>query len=630
MACQESQKLRWAQQLEIIDVTPTETLSGAQEVLKHYFGYDNFRPMQAEIIESILSGRDTVVLMPTGGGKSVCFQVPAILMRGTALVVSPLISLMKDQVEALRQNGVRAAFLNSSQDGLTQRQVEDDLANGSLQLLYVSPERLLAGDTLRVLQRARINLIAIDEAHCISAWGHDFRPEYTRLASVRDAFGDVPVVALTATADKVTRRDIVKQLALRDPAMFVSSFDRPNLDLEVRPGKDRIKQIISWAKRRPDQSGIVYCLSRKSTEMLADKLKARGINAEPYHAGLHERVRSSVQERFVRDELPVVCATIAFGMGIDKSNVRWVIHYNLPKNLEGFYQEIGRAGRDGGASETLLFYSWADRNLLTDIIRDNNPKTAELQLAKLERMYQYATTVHCRRRLLLTYFGDDMRDNCGHCDVCRNPPQPFDGTKLAQMALSGVARTDQRVGQPTLVSILRGNQTPENAVMGYTDLRTFGAGREVSPRDWHYYIEQLIHQGLLEVAHDKRNQLRLTPAAEEVLFGQREVQLVKREVRKEREEAAKKPALTRHKLSGEGQELFQRLRKLRLKLARELGKPPYIIFNDTSLEEMSILQPTDTGSLKLVSGVGDHKLQAYGDAFLKEIRDFIYENDTAA
>ncbi len=582
--------------------------------------------MQAEIIESILSGRDTVVLMPTGGGKSMCFQVPALLMRGTALVVSPLISLMKDQVEALRQNGVRAAFLNSSLSGLEQRQVEDELANGGLKLLYVSPERLLAGDTMRLLSRAKINLIAIDEAHCISAWGHDFRPEYTKLKLVRKAFPDAPIVALTATADKVTRRDIVAQLELVKPQIFVASFDRPNLNLEVRPGKDRITQIVNWIKRRPEQSGIVYCLSRKSTEMLADRLKGKGIYAEPYHAGLHERVRSSVQERFVRDELPIVCATIAFGMGIDKSNVRWVIHYNLPKNLEGFYQEIGRAGRDGGASDTLLFYSWNDRQLLADMIQDGSPKTAALQLDKLDRMYQYATSVHCRRRLLLTYFGDDYRDNCGHCDICRNPPTPFDGTRLAQVALSGVARTDQRVSQPTLVNILRGNTGGEITLMGYSNVKTFGAGRDIATRDWHYYIEQLIHQGLLEVAHDRRNVLKLTPAAEEVLFGTRTVELVKREVQTERREAAQKPALTRNKLSGKGQDLFQRLRKLRLKLARERGKPPYLIFNDTTLEEMSILQPTDTGGMKLISGVGDYKLQEYGDVFLKEIRDFIYEN----
>ena len=606
-------------------MTTTETLSGALDVLKHYFGYDAFRPMQAEIVESVLSGRDTVVLMPTGGGKSICFQVPALLLRGTAVVVSPLISLMKDQVEALRQNGVRAAYLNSSQSLSEQRGVEDRLASGDLKLLYVSPERLLSGETMRLLARARINLVAIDEAHCISAWGHDFRPEYTKLKLVRDALPDVPFVALTATADKVTRRDIVQQLGLRDPNLFVASFDRPNLNLEVRPGKDRIKQIVDWVKRRPDQSGIVYCLSRRSTEMLSDKLKARGINAEPYHAGLHERVRSSVQERFVRDELPIVCATIAFGMGIDKSNVRWVIHYNLPKNLEGFYQEIGRAGRDGGAADTLLFYSWQDRKVMTDIISEGNPKTAELQLAKLERMYQYATTVHCRRRLLLTYFGDDYRDNCGHCDICRNPPTPFDGTRLAQMALSGVARANQRVSQPTLVSILRGSQSAEIAVMGYNELKTFGAGREVATRDWHYYIEQLVHQGLLEVAADRRNALLLTPAAQEVLFGERRVELVKREVREERQKAQEKPALTRHKLTGKSQDLFQRLRKLRLGLAREMGKPPYVIFNDTTLEEMSILQPTDAGSMKLIGGVGDHKLREYGEPFMKEIRDFVYE-----
>ena len=603
-----------------------ETLPAARAALKHTFGYDEFRPLQADVIESVLSGRDTVCLMPTGGGKSVCFQVPALVMRGTAVVVSPLISLMKDQVEALRQNGVRAAYLNSSQSASEQFAVEQAVGEGDVKLLYVSPERLIGGDTLRILGRTRVSLIAIDEAHCISAWGHDFRPEYTRLRVVRDQLGDdIPVIALTATADKVTRRDIVKQLGLRDPQLFVASFDRPNLDLEVRPGKDRVKQIVDWIKWRPDQSGIVYCLSRRACEQLADKLQARGIAAEPYHAGFHERVRSDVQERFVKDELPIVCATIAFGMGIDKSNVRWVIHYNLPKNLEGFYQEIGRAGRDGGAAETLLFYSWQDRKTLTDIITDGNPKTADLQLDKLERMYQYATTVHCRRRLLLTYFGDDYRDSCGHCDICRNPPTPFDGTRLAQMALSGVVRADQAVSQPTLVNILRGSQSAEIAVMGYHELKTFGAGRETSTRDWHYYVEQLVHQGLLEVAHDRRNALRLTPAAEEVLFGERRVELVKREVRDERKAAQEKPALTRHRLSGDSQELFQRLRKLRLRLAREMGKPPYVIFNDTTLEEMSILQPTDAGSLKLIGGVGDHKLRQYGEAFMREIRDFIYE-----
>ncbi len=581
--------------------------------------------MQAEIIESILSGRDTMVLMPTGGGKSMCFQVPALLMRGTALVVSPLISLMKDQVEALRQNGIRAAFLNSSLSSVEQRQVEDELSNGALKLLYVSPERLLAGETLRLLQRAKINLIAIDEAHCISAWGHDFRPEYTKLKMLRKALPGVPVVALTATADKVTRRDIAEQLGLQDPNNFITSFDRPNLDLEVRQGLDRIKQIINWVKRRPDQSGIVYCLSRNACEQVANKLKAKGYSAEPYHAGLHERVRSSVQERFVKDELPIVCATIAFGMGIDKSNVRWVIHYNLPKNLEGFYQEIGRAGRDGGASETLLFYSWADRQTLADIISEGSPSTSALQLAKLERMYQYATAVHCRRRLLLTYFGEDYRESCGHCDICRSPPTPFDGTLIAQKALSGVARSGQRVGQQTLVNILRGFTNQEILAFGYNDLKTFGSGRDVPVRDWHYYIEQLVHQGLLEPAPDQRNALKLTPASEDVLFGRRPVELVVRVKRAAAEATPAKAALSRARGSGANADLFERLRKLRLGLARELGKPPYVIFNDTTLEEMAVMQPTDTGTMKLIGGVGDHKLREYGDAFMKEIRDYIYE-----
>ena len=594
-------------------------------MLQHYYGYDAFRPMQAEIIESVLSGRDTVVLMPTGGGKSICFQVPALLLRGTALVVSPLISLMKDQVEALRQNGIRATYLNSSQSSLEQRQVEDDLANGGVKLLYVSPERLLAGDTIRLLQRAKINLIAVDEAHCISAWGHDFRPEYTKLKLVRQAFPQVPVVALTATADKVTRRDIAAQLELRDPNVFVSSFDRPNLYLEARAGLDRIKQIVQWVKARPNQSGIVYCLSRNATEQVAERLKAKGYQAEPYHAGLHERVRSAVQERFVRDELPIVCATIAFGMGIDKSNVRWVIHYNLPKNLEGFYQEIGRAGRDGAPSDTLLFYSWADRQTLTTIITENAPTTAALQLDKLERMYQYATTQHCRRRLLLTYFGEDYRDSCGHCDICRNPPTPFDGTLLAQKALSAVARAGQTINQPTLVNVLRGVETSEIRAFGYHEIKTFGQGRDVAVRDWHNYVEQLIHQGLFEVAPDQRNALRLTPAAEEVLFQGRQVELVQIDRKKVAEAAPSGPALARTRGSGKNADLFERLRKLRLRLAREMGKPPYVIFGDTTLEEMSIMQPTDSKSLKLVGGVGDHKLREYGDAFLKEIRDFIYE-----
>lgn len=598
----------------------------AQEVLQNTFGYGAFRPMQSEIISSVLEGNDTVVLMPTGGGKSICFQVPALVLPGITLVISPLISLMKDQVESLKQNGVKAAYLNSSLSAVDQRITEDEVADGNIKLLYVSPERLLSGDTFRLLNRVKISLVAIDEAHCISSWGHDFRPEYTKLKLIRESIPNVPFVALTATADKVTRQDIISQLGLKTPKLFVSSFDRPNLNLIVRPGQDRIKQIINWIKYRPEQSGIVYCLSRKSTETIAAKLKAKGIAAEPYHAGLHERVRSDVQNRFVRDELPIVVATIAFGMGIDKSNVRWVIHYNLPKNLEGFYQEIGRAGRDGLPSDTLLFYSWQDRRILEDIIKESSPTTAQLQLDKLERMYQYATTVQCRRRLLLTYFGDDFRENCGHCDICRNPPTPFDGTVEAQKIMSGVGRTRGVLKQAGIVALLRGNRTPDIAAGNFDQVKTYGVGRDVSPRDWHYYIEQLIHMGLLEVVANRRNALVLTPASKEVLFNGKQVQLVKRNLKAAVKEAKKKPAFEKSILTGQHKDLFARLRKLRLKLARETGKPPYIIFNDSTLEEMSILQPTDSGGFKLVNGVGDQKLKLYGDVFLKEIRDFIYES----
>ena len=583
--------------------------------------------MQAEIIDSVLAGHDTLVLMPTGGGKSLCFQVPAILMRGTALVISPLISLMKDQVEALRQNGVAADYLNSSLSPIEQRQVEQNLYDGRTKLLYISPERLLAQESVLMLKRLSINLIAIDEAHCISSWGHDFRPEYTRLKWLRNTLPEVPIIALTATADKLTRKDIVEQLGLREPNVFISSFDRPNLWLEARQGTKRIEQIIDWIRARPEQSGIIYCLSRNATEQIANKLKAKGFQAEAYHAGLHDRVRSAVQSRFVRDELPIVCATIAFGMGIDKSNVRWVIHYNMPKNLEGFYQEIGRAGRDSAAADTLLFYSWNDRQSLADMIAEGSPSTADLQLAKLDRMYQYATTRHCRRRLLLTYFGEDYRDTCGHCDICRNPPKPFDGSIIAQKALSGVARSGQRIPQPLLVALLRGNNHQELRRLGLDELKTFGCGRDLSIADWNSYIEQLIHQGLLETAADARHALRLTPASLEVLSGERKVELVKQDRQKiaEKERIKDAPALAGKKFDGRTQDLFERLRKLRLRLGREMGMPPYMIASDNTLQEMSILQPTDSGTMRLVSGIGDFKLEKCGDYFSREIKDYTYE-----
>jgi ATP-dependent DNA helicase RecQ len=598
-------------------------LDQAQAALKKYFGYDSFRPMQAEIIESVYAGDDVVVLMPTGGGKSICYQVPAVTTEGICVVVSPLISLMKDQVEALRANGVEAAFLNSSLMAAEQRQVEDDLFNGRLQLLYVSPEKITSRDFLPLLQQAKVNLFAIDEAHCISSWGHDFRPEYTQLKFIKEAFPEVPIIALTATADKLTRKDIESQLGLKDPRRFVASFDRPNLTLEVRSGQKRIEQIVAFIRERPDQSGIIYCLSRKNTEDVAAKLLRNGFKADFYHAGMPDRDRSRVQEGFIRDEIPIICATVAFGMGIDKSNVRWVIHYNLPKNIESYYQEIGRSGRDGVKADTLLFYSYADLALLRDLLSKNESDQTEFKLAKLDRMYQYASAQICRRRMLLSYFGEDRKEDCGNCDVCKNPPQYFDGTVLAQKALSAIARLREQVGVNLLIDVLRGSNRREIYFKNYHQIKTYGAGKDLSYQEWREYLEQLLNQGLLEVAHDQHNVLKLTPASREVLFEGREVQLVKVETLKKRQEEAKKRAKAKPVRERVRDELFEALRQLRRNLAQQKGVPPYIIFSDATLEEMAANRPATDGEMKEISGVGERKLVLYGDVFLNEIRSFI-------
>ncbi|MEN0049009.1 MAG: RecQ family ATP-dependent DNA helicase, partial [Bacteroidota bacterium] len=413
-------------------------LQQATTALQHYYGYDTFRPMQAEIIQSVYDNKNVIVLMPTGGGKSICYQIPAITMEGTGIVVSPLIALMKDQVEALLANGVKAAYLNSSISMSEQRQIEDQLYQGEYDLLYVSPEKLLSHDFSLSLPRIKINLFAIDEAHCISSWGHDFRPEYTKMKFLKKQFPNVPVLACTATADKVTRKDIAKQLDLPKPKVFIASFDRPNLSLDVRPGIKRFEQIVAFLKEHENQSGIIYCLSKKSTENISEKLKKNGFDSAYYHAGMPPNERSKVQEDFIQDRLSIVCATIAFGMGIDKSNVRWVIHYNMPRNIESFYQEIGRAGRDGADADTLLFYSYADVQKWQNIINDNESSQKGVKLSKLERMQQYSTALFCRRKVLLNYFSENHRENCENCDICKNPPQYFDGTIPAQKALSAI------------------------------------------------------------------------------------------------------------------------------------------------------------------------------------------------
>ncbi len=602
----------------------------ALHALKKYFGYDRFRPLQSEIISAIFAGRDAVVLMPTGGGKSICYQIPAITLPGTAVVLSPLISLMKDQVEGLRANGVRAAYLNSSLSAAEQRKVEDDFCNGELNLLYISPEKLISGGFMPVLRRRKINLFAVDEAHCISAWGHDFRPEYTQLRALKENFPDVPILALTATADRLTRLDIVEQLGLPDPARFIASFDRPNLSLEVRPGRGRFEQIVQFIKQRPNQSGIVYCLSRKSTEELARRLNEKGFKAGSYHAGMDSADRERVQEEFIRDDLQVICATIAFGMGIDKSNVRWIVHYNLPKNIENYYQEIGRAGRDGLPAATLLFYSYQDVMVLRDIITSNEGQH-DVKLAKLERMQQYAESLACRRRILLNYFSEDQGQDCGNCDICRNPPQRFDGTVIAQKALSAVARLGQAAGLTTVIDVLRGSAKKEVFEKGYHEIKTYGAGRDLTINDWQHYIGQLINLGYLYIAHEDHHALRLTPASRRLLFENEKVELVRMATVKERQEAEKErtkaPPTVRERVRDE---LFEILRQVRKRLAQQYGLPPYMIFSDATLEEMAAARPVTDLDLSRISGVGEQKLKKYGDAFMEAILEYTAQRGHAA
>ncbi len=603
------------------------TIEKAHAALKQYFGYDSFRPQQEEIISKVLSGRDTVVLMPTGGGKSICYQIPAIVSEGIAIVISPLIALMQDQVEGLLGNGVRAAFINSSQSGQENTEILHQAMDGELDMLYVSPEKMLSQDFAPMLGQLKISLFAVDEAHCISSWGHDFRPEYTQLAFLKQRFPKIPVIALTATADKVTRRDIEDKLGLINPARFIASFDRPNLSLRVEPGRNRMKVITDWVLARPGQSGIIYCLSRKSTEKLAAKLKEKGIKAGFYHAGMGAPFRTKVQQDFIRDDLQVICATIAFGMGIDKSNIRWVIHYNLPKNLEGYYQEIGRAGRDGVESETLLFYSYGDVIQLQGFIEDSGQP--EIGMQKLERMQQYANAKICRRKVLLGYFSEYPEEDCGNCDICHDPPETIDGTILAQKALSAMARLKELVGMNILIDVLRGSGRRDILQMGYDKIKTYGAGADLPRGDWQEYLLQMLDQGLFEIAYDQGSSLKLTDPGREVLTAQRPVELVRRTAPKERE-AAKPKRSAKAGVENVDEVLLKRLKALRKKLADQKGIPPYIVFHDATLKQMAAQHPASQMQMRNISGVGDRKLALYGDQFMNEILQFLQENGKEA
>ena len=603
------------------------------QTLKKYFGYDSFRPLQREIIEHVVDGGNALVLMPTGGGKSLCYQIPALMRKGVGIVISPLISLMKDQVDAMRANGIAAAAINSNNSEADNRAIIDLCLHGQLKLLYISPERFVV-EQKRFLSRIPIALFAIDEAHCISQWGHDFRPEYTQLADIRTAFPDVPVMALTATADKVTKEDILQQLNILDAQQFISSFNRPNLSLQVCRGysaADKLKHILALIRLHPHESGIIYCLARKTTEELAAKLQLYGVSTAAYHAMLSPEERNRVQDDFVNDRVQVVCATIAFGMGIDKSNVRFVIHYNLPKSIENYYQEIGRGGRDGLPCETVLFYNLQDIILLKRFAQESGQ--TEINEERLNRMQEYAEAQVCRRRILLNYFGEVSECQCENCDVCNNPPEQFDGTRYVQMALSAITRANEQVGFTTTIDILRGNATREILAHDYSQFPTFGVGKELSFRDWHDYLLQMLQMGLIELDYKEKRHIHVTDLGKSVLFQGKTVQLSKvvKEDLHVKSKRTKTSALTNIQMAElssipttkpalvEDKELFERLRQLRIQIAKEEHLPPYIIFSDKTLHELAIYKPKSIAAFGTIYGVGENKQAKYGAIFVEAI-----------
>lgn len=596
----------------------------ALQLLKSVYGYDAFRPQQASIIDDVVSGKDCFVLMPTGGGKSLCYQIPALMRPGTAVVVSPLIALMQDQVTALKANGVSAAYYNSSLDYEAADQVMMQLHNGQLDLLYVSPERLLNAHFLQTLQSLPIALFAIDEAHCISQWGHDFRPEYAQMGRLRELFPSVPFIALTATADHATRHDILQRLHLHQPQIHVSSFDRPNIRYTVLEKRQPMKQLLGFLEQREQEtrqeSGIVYALSRKRVEEVAQKLIDEGYNAKAYHAGLPGEIRQKVHQQFLRDEVDVVVATVAFGMGIDKSNVRFVVHYDLPKNIEGYYQETGRAGRDGLESEALLLFGMQDVATAKHFVEQvANEEQRRIENFKLSSMVAFAESQTCRRNVLLNYFGEASQKPCGNCDVCLNPPTLFDGKLAAQKALSCVYRLDQGFGVRHVIDVLRGADNERIRSSGHQQLSTYGIGKEYSVDEWSSLIRQLIHLGYLFQDVQHFSVLRLTESAGPLLKGKVELQLAlpKKILSKTGRPGGKSP---RDKLSEADRDLFEALRTLRKEIAESEEVPAYVVFGDAALVEMATHKPQDDTELLKISGVGESKLARYGFEFLTLLR----------
>ncbi|MBE7648784.1 DNA helicase RecQ [Tenacibaculum finnmarkense] len=586
--------------------------------LKENFGYDSFRLEQKTIIENVLAKKDTLVIMPTGGGKSICFQLPSLFFDGITLVISPLIALMKDQVDSLKANGITATYYNSSQSSEEQEAVFDAIINKKVKLIYVAPESLSL--LQNVLNEKYISCIAIDEAHCISSWGHDFRPSYKQLSFLKKTLPNTPIIALTATADKATQEDILTQLSVPNATKYVSSFNRENISLEVRPANDRVQKILKFIKQKPKDSGIIYCLSRKATEQLASKLKINNINAKAYHAGLTFEERAKNQEDFIKDDVQIICATVAFGMGIDKSNVRWVIHYNMPKNIEGYYQEIGRAGRDGLPAQALLFHSYADVIQLRQFIA--NSSNQEVETAKLDRMKQFSEATVCRRKILLSYFGELIEKNCGNCDVCKNPVQFFDGTIIAQKALSAIYRLREKEGMGTVIDVLRGAKNANVFDKNYQTLKTYGIGNDISWQHWQHYIVQLINQGYCRIAFHLKNSLQLTEFSKKVLFDGQKVQLTTPvEFKKEEKTPGVKGKKSTTKTATGS--LFEALKKLRYRISKEEDIPAYLVFSDATLRALENERPQTDSAFLAISGVGNRKLEVYGGEFMDEIKKFI-------